>query len=415
MFSLYIHIPFCEKKCSYCNFFITPIEGLDKRTEFIQNYVDSILKEIEHWANIFPENEIKTIYFWWWTPSSIWKDNVIKIIDKISEKFNLEFLEELSIELNPDPFDETLDFIKSLNEKYPNLFRLRYSFGIQSLDDETLRLANRNYYFNTLVWFLRSLWNVKSHNNVFNFDFIAFWHKEKFWDQHRLNFFQDFITSWLVDSLSLYTLELFPGSIWYNNMIENWKLKIENSEKDDLIYQEFDYLKDMVLDAWFRRYEISNFATLGKESLHNKVYWEMWNYIWLWINSSSFLKWKYLEKIIKNLENNWRLNIEDWKLNWVRFTNTTSWDKYNNWEYIDKEKTILLTDKDYKIEQFFLWLRTINWVENIDDYSGVLVSNYKEKIKEYIENWYIMIKDTKTILTDDWMSVYNYLITELIR
>jgi len=63
MFSLYIHIPFCLKKCSYCNFFIAPLDNLEKKEQMMQNYVDSILNEIEHWSNIFPEHEIKTIYF----------------------------------------------------------------------------------------------------------------------------------------------------------------------------------------------------------------------------------------------------------------------------------------------------------------------------------------------------------------
>jgi coproporphyrinogen III oxidase-like Fe-S oxidoreductase len=69
------------------------------------------------------------------------KDNLVKIMDKILSLFNTEFLEEWSIELNPNPYEEVLDFVKFVNKKYRNLFRLRYSFGIQSLDDQVLKNA----------------------------------------------------------------------------------------------------------------------------------------------------------------------------------------------------------------------------------------------------------------------------------
>lgn len=396
MLSLYIHIPFCERKCSYCNFFISPLEWLTEKETFIKKYTDSLLNEIKYWSEIYPWAQIKTIYFWWWTPLKLGKENILAIIDKIAECFDLEYMEELSIELNPDPFDEVQDFITTVNKKYPNFFRIRFSLGIQSLDDETLKLTGRWYTFNQIALFLRQLVNIKQPTNVFNFDFISFWVKEKFWDLHRLNFFNDFIWSGYVDSLSLYTLELFPWSKDFGTL----------SSDENMIYNEFSYLKDLILDNNFRRYELSNFSLLWKESIHNKVYWEMWNYIWLWMNASSFLSHENANVFSK------KMGIEN--SNYIRFTNVNSWDKYFNNEYVDKDKIIVQSENDFLIEKFFLAMRTNQWVK-LEDFGLVLVKDYQKKVDEYIKDGFAIQKHDKVILSDQGMDVYNHIITNLVE
>jgi coproporphyrinogen III oxidase-like Fe-S oxidoreductase len=120
-------------------------------------------------------------------------------------------LSEFSIELNPFPFDEIINFIANLNKQFKQLKRIRYSFGIQSFDDKILTQIGRPYDFLFIQKFFKSLEKLKEANNVFNFDFIAF---GKFnsnnclWDQNKLNFFKKFLISKLPDSISLYTLEV---------------------------------------------------------------------------------------------------------------------------------------------------------------------------------------------------------------
>ena len=142
------------------------------------------------------------------------------------EERDCEFLEELTIELNPDPFDEVLAFVEKANKKYKKLFRIRYSFGIQSFDDEILSHAGRNYIFNNLMNFFRELVDIKSMNAVYNLDFIAFGKSPKVLageessgkvdadrlprDQFRREFFNKLIRSQMFDGVSVYALELFP-------------------------------------------------------------------------------------------------------------------------------------------------------------------------------------------------------------
>lgn len=98
----------------------------------------------------------------------------MQIIDTIGQYFDLTYLEELSIELNPNPYDEIIDIVKTLNHTYKDFPRIRYSFGIQSFDDSVLHASSRQYSFVGIQKFLRELRTIKEGSNVFNLDFIAF-------------------------------------------------------------------------------------------------------------------------------------------------------------------------------------------------------------------------------------------------
>ncbi|MDR0369110.1 MAG: hypothetical protein LBH96_00820 [Candidatus Peribacteria bacterium] len=138
-----------------------------------------------------------------------------------------------------------------------------------------------------MVDFLRGLRDYKQENNIFNFDFIAFGKfntskkgNVQLRTQPAIAFFSEFANAGFADSFSLYTLELF----------ENQRRKKSESTllinqgcfgTEDEIYEEFDYLKNTLVDAGYSRYEISNFAHIAKSSIHNRVYREMENYLGL--------------------------------------------------------------------------------------------------------------------------------------
>lgn len=180
--------------------------------------------------------------------------------------------------MNPYPEDEVLHFVRTLNETYPKTSRLRYSFGLQTFDDEILHTVGRAYSFASIVEFLRSLSKLKQENTVFNFDFIAFGKFQiskngykQLWHDFKRDFLTRFLASGYPDSISLYTLE--------NIKDKPCALKYYGSDED--IMEEFLLLKEMIEDAGFMRYEISNFAHAGKASIHNMVYWNMEPYIGL--------------------------------------------------------------------------------------------------------------------------------------
>lgn len=430
MLSLYVHIPFCNQKCKYCSFNIFPVNNLSNSQKIIDNYISSLTKEINFYSEILAKPQIKSLYFGWWTPNKIWAQNIIKIIDQIANKFDLEDLAELSFEFNPYPQEEIYSIIQELNNKYKSLARLRYSFWIQSLDNKILQQSWRETTFIWLVEFLRWLRAIKQNNNLFNFDFIAFgkfnetrkWNQQ-LWDQNTLNFFQDFVNSLFAESFSLYTLELFHWSLRYHEQLKslsatktwwssnfdltNWRLS-----NDDDIYNEFSLLKDIILDSWYIRYELSNFSKLWKSSIHNRVYRNMGNYIWLWVAWSSFLNSNIpnYEKIIKTI--NPDFNIDN---KWIRFTNTQNITDYINWKIIDPNNIQILNDDDYLIEKFFLWLRTDQWIDNIDEFTNILVPNYQSLIYSYQEQWFCTINNKKLKLTDQWMDVFNSIITDILN
>ena len=84
-------------------------------------------------------------------------------------------------------------------------------------------------------------------------------------------------------------------------------------------------------------------------------------------------------------------------------------------EKIAESEIKLLSEKDYLIESFFLWLRTDRWVVNIEKYSSVLVNDWKDKVKIYEDNWFLKLRENGIILTDEWMDCYNWIVTELLE
>ena len=413
MLSLYIHIPFCNQKCKYCSFNIFPVNDIANSHKIIDNYISSLEKEIDFYAKYLWSEQIRSIYFWWGTPNKIWAKNIIRIIDKIKDKFNLENLAELSLEFNPYPKEEIYELINILNKKYNWFSRLRYSFGIQSLDNKLLQESWRESSLLWLVDFIRWLRDLKQENNIFNFDFIAFgkfnetrkWNKQ-LRNENTLEFFQNFVNSWLAESFSLYTLELFHWSLRYHQN------KNKDMFADDDIYEEFSLLKDIILDWWYLRYELSNFSKLWLSSIHNRVYREMQNYIWLWVSWSSFLNSdiENYQEIIKKINPDF-----DTQNKWIRFTNTQSISEYINWNFIDPKNIQILNEDDYLIEKFFLNLRTDQWLKDINEFKSVLVKNYLDLITKYQNSWFCTLDGQKIKLTDQWMDVFNSIVTDLLE
>ena len=361
--------------------------SIESSNTMIDEYLVALKKEIDHYADTLTDKSLKTLCFWGGTPGKIWSERMIDLIEYIKTKFDFEDLAELTIELNPYPEQEVLAFVKTLNKKYPKISRLRYSFGIQSFDDEVLKIVGRAYSFSSIVDFLRSLVQLKQENNVMNFDFIAFgkfqvsknWFKQ-LWHEFKRDFFQKFLASWYIDSVSVYTLE----------NIEHKHTPILYHGTDDEIMEEFLILKGMVEDAGFLRYEISNFAHAGKASIHNMVYRSMEPYIGVWVSASSFFGNK-------------------------RWTNTPNMKDYMEWNRKDESKVQTLNESDLLIEEFFLRLRTHEGIANISKFTSALVPHYEWLLKKYTEEGLTFFDGTKLKLTEEGMNLSNSIITDLLQ
>lgn len=420
MLSLYIHIPFCVKNCPYCSFSVVQ----NPNDEMIQTYLNNLNNEIDERWKVFWKAEIRTIYFGWGTPNLIWAEEIKKLIHHCEEVFDCENVGELSFECNPFPQDQVYEFVSELQKSFKKYPRVRFSFGIQSLDNWVLENAGRPYTFPGMVDFLRGLRDLKLENSVYNFDFMAFWvfNQTKKWDLQlrtpsALEFFQDFVNSWFADSFSLYMLELFEHQKWkkpeWNSIVQNQNWMFWN---EDEIYEEFDILKSIIQDWWYKRYEISNFAAVGKSSIHNRVYREMENYLWLWLSASSFINAKspYFWAVVENLKKIDSLLHSEW-LCGIRRTNTPYFPKYIWNERIPESAIQPMSESDYLIESFFLSLRTDRWIDDISKFESVLVDDYLERIKLYEENGFLTLRENGFVLTDEWMDCYNGIITELLN
>ena len=392
MIWVYIHVPFCYRKCSYCNFLILPLEKLYENSEqkkLIEKYLSSLEKQIFDSKNIL-EKGIKTIYFGGWTPGLLSFEQIEKIIDNLLKIDDKNIL-ELGIEINPDPFEKTYDLIEKISQKYKNLKKIRFSIWIQSLDDEILKTTGRNYDYSWLTHYLEKIFDLrKNYKNLFiNLDFISFGTAE------NLQNFEKIIQK--ADSLSLYTLELFSGSAWHKDIQKRKKIKVIDEEK---IYSQFEKMKKIIEKSGFSRYEISN-RKKNTDSIHNQIYWSMWDYLGLGPGAHSYLK---------------NLDSENEKNNfWKRFAVSSDIKKYLEWNIqLDKNETFELSETDYLFEKFFLWLRTKNWVK-LKDFEKILIPDYEVKIKELEKQKFLKIEDWILLLNDKGFRFYNSIITDLIN
>ena len=364
----------------------------------------------------------------------------------------MDYLEELSIEINPDPVDDMLELIQTLSKYYKNFPRVRFSIGIQSFDNEVLEESGRQYNFQACVDFLRKLTKVRMDHNIFNFDFIAFGKFNttrkgdiQLRDPAKLDFFQNFVESGFADSFSLYTLELFEWSAWFNQQIANHNYEkagfwLKKYGTDDDVYAEFELLKNIILDAGYQRYEISNYSRSGANSIHNRVYRAMDERLGLGTGATSHLKQENLAKIIPDLP----LTTQHWALHSWHISIVPDLKRFTAWTRIDDKKTELLSETDFLKEKFLMGMRTMDGViideqarkeiyqsyllqssqteilptfteHHLAPMTTLLVDNREEKIELYEEQGLCECNGVYLKLTDAGMDVYNSIITELME
>lgn len=413
MLSLYLHIPFCQSKCKYCAFSTFPME---EKSDSVETYLSALEQETAFYAKQLSHQPIKTLYFWGGTPNLLGADRLIQMIEMMEKYFDCENLAELSFEFNPYPEEEIYEIIRKIQSRYAKKYpRIRFSFGIQSFDNEVLQLSGRHSLFLGLVEFLRGLQELKTDSTVFNFDFIAFGkrNQSKKWNrylrnQSALDFFSRFVNSGFADSFSLYTLELFENQVWKRKNTDTL-ISGEYFGTDEDIYEEFSLLKSILLDAWYSRYELSNFAHLGKSSIHNRVYRTMENYLGLGLNSSSFLNPELLTPELLSY-----FKQEEKPEYWLRFKNTPNFNLYCEGKFLDPLGFEQLGEKDYLIEEFFLSLRTDSWVKNLKKYEKILVPNYVANIEVYREQGLLLGDEDGFVLTDEGMDVFNAIVTDIM-
>lgn len=292
---IYIHIPFCKQKCSYCDFI-----SFAGKEECIQEYIESLKKEIENFDN--DNYEVDTIYIGGGTPSFIDSKNIIEILGTIRNKFNVKSNAEITIEINPGTVNEKKlqDYVKAgIN---------RVSIGLQSTNNKILKQIGR---IHTYEEFLNtySLARKVGIKNI-NVDLILALPEQTLED---LNTSVDNIIKLQPEHISVYSLILEDDTLMKKLVDEN-KIKLPSEELEREMYWK---VKEKLESSGYAHYEISNFSKKGFESKHNLNCWEQKEYIGFglaahsYINNRRFCNTSNLKDYIKNIQNsNLKNNIE---------------------------------------------------------------------------------------------------------
>ncbi len=326
---LYIHIPFCKKKCNYCDFV-----SFSDKDSLIEKYKEAIIKEIKN--KDLSKYKINTIYIGGGTPSILDSKCISDIINEVKEYISDNA--EITIEINPGTADE------EKLKKYKEIGINRLSIGLQSTDNEILKEIGRIHTFEEFL----NIYNLArkvGFNNI-NVDLMLGLPSQ------TIEILEESVRKIIKlnpEHISIYSLILEENTkMW--DMVNKGILKLPSEDIERKMYWK---VKNMLDSNGYVHYEISNFAKKGYESRHNSDCWEQKEYIGVGLAAHSYL-------------------------NKIRFSNTTNLEEYiNNIDNGNFDKNITInetqTDEDTKKEYMLLGLRKID---------GVSISKYKNKFGE---------------------------------
>lgn len=253
---VYLHIPFCRSRCSYCDF----ATDVFKNTETVERYVAALTKEIENFSRFstLDSRLVDTIYFGGGTPSLLSPRQLEKILDSIHRKFSVEKNIELTMEMNPATV--TLETLK----EYRRLGVNRASFGAQTFDDTELKRLGRRHTAADVRETIELLRKADFAN--VSFDLIAGLPRQTLADWERN---LDEALKLKPEHLSLYLLEIHEGT----PLAEQVRSGRQPLPDEDLAGEMYELMLDKTAARAYVQYEISNFSLPDFESKHNSKYW----------------------------------------------------------------------------------------------------------------------------------------------
>lgn len=356
MKSIYIHIPFCNSICSYCDF---------AKVFYNEKYVLKYLESLEFEINNNYKNEIiDTLYIGGGTPSSLSikeLNRLFNILKKIKLSDNYEF----TIECNIDSLTkEKIDLFKSNKVN-------RLSIGIETFNKKYLSFLNRKEFNLDILEYAK-----KNFNNI-NIDLIYAIPNETI---EELNKDIDEFLKLNINHISLYSLIIEPHTKLYIDNVKNID--------EDLDYEMYKLIDKRLKENGYIHYEISNYSKKGYESKHNLTYWDNKKYYGFGLGASGYI------------DN-------------IRYTNTRNLDKYINHDY-DRDITIL--DKNMEMEnEMILGLRKLKGV-NLKEFKEKFNIDIKEKfnIDKLIKEEKLIIKDNYIFINPRYIYLSNDILINFI-
>jgi len=358
MSGIYIHVPFCASRCIYCDFYSTTLRGK------AHEYVDALIEELKNRSDFLPSGEpLRTIYLGGGTPSQLPFNEIKRLIDQIY----CDTVEEITIEANPEDIDENFDL-----EGLP-MDVLRFSLGVQSLDDSELKTLNRRHNSKKPTEAVEIL-RAKGVKNI-SLDLMYGLPNQTMESWHKSI---DGIIALCPNHISAYCLSIEEGTRMERLVNEGVLVPCD----DEMCLQMAETLRVKLKEAGYIQYEISNYCKPGFESKHNSSYWDGTPYLGLGPGAHSY--------------NGDRLRC---------------WNDPNIVSYLNggrKEGYETLSDSDLYNERIMLGLRTNK---------GVSISHViyqKELVEENLKKGLVTIKNNHLILTEPGLALADEVIRELM-
>mgnify|MGYP004460723301 FL=1 len=363
---LYVHIPFCKKKCLYCDF--TSFSGSEL-------YIDKYLSALENEARQYQGTKCETLFIGGGTPTVLTEKQLDRLMNIINSVFDMSVCREASIEANPGTVTD--EKLRVLSRGGIN----RISIGVQSFCDAELKTLGR---IHTSKQAISAIELSKKYFDNINIDIMT---SLPLQNKERLMSTLETAVKCDVPHLSCYSLIIEDGTE-FKRLFENGKLNVPSEDSDR---EMFEMLCNYLRESGYERYEISNFAKPGFRCRHNMKYWTANEYIGIGLSAHSYLCGK-------------------------RFSNNSSFSGYLSLESCRTDE-IILGDDDKKEEFTMLMLRTSDGIDEKEYESRFSESFYlknKEKIDKFISLGLVRKTNIGYAFTDRGFDISNTLICELI-
>lgn len=369
MSGVYIHIPFCHKKCNYCKFYSVAC------FDFKSRVINSIIREIKLQKEYLSGDIVETIYFGGGTPSLLDINEIESILKTVYYSFNICDFPEITLEANP------IDLVEEKIIGLKNIGINRLSIGVQTFNESFLRLLNRQENIKNIYSCINNV--IKYGFKNFNLDLIFSIPGQK--KNDLLEDLEEFVKI-KPTHISAYCLSIEPMTVF-----DNWiKKNIIKEVDDDISADFFLMIDDVLVKHGYKHYEISNYSLPGFKSIHNSNYWDT-NKKYLGVGPSA-----HSYNLISR-----QYNIED-NLKYI-----FSIEKDNIPAIVE-----ILTDKDKFNEYIFTKLRTSNGI-NVKIFQEDKHKRQLNFIEELNKNLFITKNGDKIILTKKGMLIADKIISKL--
>lgn len=381
MSEIYIHIPFCNSKCIYCDF----LSG--KADESVHSKLtDAMCRELYYRKNMINDN-ITSIFIGGGTPSSVSSALISRLLDTVYQYYSVEKEAEITLESNPGTL--TLEKLSA----YKNIGINRLSMGLQSSDDDELKMLGRIHTFGE---FLKNydLARKTGFDNI-NIDIMQ---SLPFQTADKYKKTLERVISLRPEHISSYSLIVEEGTPLFNRTDLLKHLPDEDTERE--IY----YLTNELLsENGYIHYEISNYALESRECKHNLGYWNRDNYIGIGVGASSLVR-------------DFRFaNIRD--IN--RYTELTEYYSgvFSEQSWIDKDSIEELSEKDKMSEFMYLGLRKTDGIcsDTFNNEFNICIEEiFGDVLNKYINLELMKRTDKGYALTDRGVDISNYVLADFI-